>query len=137
MNKTLFALISNLEWQLNDLHQEQLILDEQGLKLDKTLQLEHDIWLKASVIYQVILPEQEMARLQFMLNQEQKKDALNEEKKRLLSQQEALTSRKNRLNLELKMLEKYQANQAKVDLHQMIVKQQNATDDWAMRERSK
>ena len=78
-----------------------------------------------------------MARLQFMLKQQQKQDVINEEKKRLLSQQETLTSRKIRLNRALKMLEKYQANQLKADQHRMIVTQQNASDDWAMREQLK
>ena len=54
MNKTLVALMSKLQWQLNDLHQEQLILDEQCRELDERLELEHDIWLKASVISRVI-----------------------------------------------------------------------------------
>jgi len=132
MNKTLRALMTKLQWQLSELSQQLVPLEQQLATLEQQLDENQQKVIKACVIPAFILPEREIARLHFMIHQQQQQDELNTTKTALLSQQATINSQKIRLNIELKMLEKHQEGQLKNKRRQMILTQQNENDEWIL-----
>ena len=135
MNKTLHALMTKLQWQLSSLHQQLLTLEQQIATLDKQLNEHQQKMLNACAIPAFILPEREIARLHFMLHQQQLQDGLTTHKNALLSQFATLNSRHTRLNTELRMLEKHQENQLKNQQQKLVLKQQLLIDEWVLQRR--
>ena len=132
MNKTLQALMTKLKWQLTDLDKQLQGLDQQ---LDHLEQLLNDNQQKidsACEIPAFILPEKEIARLNFIIGESQRQDSLNTSKMELQSQKNNLTTRKIRLNIELKMLEKHQVNQQTKERLKEIVSEQKNADEWVL-----
>ena len=76
-----------------------------------------------------IHPEREMARLNFMLTQQQQHDDFNAHKKVFHSQLEHLAHRELRLKTELKMIEKHQQAKHQQIQHQQQLAQQYASDE--------
>ncbi|MCW0218341.1 MAG: hypothetical protein OJI67_08470, partial [Prosthecobacter sp.] len=81
-----------------------------------------------------LLPEQEVARLNFMICQQQTQDVLTTCKKDLLSQQSTLLARKLRLDTESNMLRHYEDNQKEAKRKQDLVHEQNALDEWVVQQ---
>lgn len=135
MNKTLSALMTKLEWQLTELEQQLQTLEQQLDVLKEQLDENQNNITRASAVPAFILPEKEIARLNFMIGESQKQDKLNTVQAELLAQKNHVTSRKIRLNTELKMLEKHQNNQLANKQLQAVLIEQNNTDEWVLQQR--
>lgn len=135
MNKTLQALMTKLQWQLTDLDNQLQALDQQLDHLEQLLNDNQQKIDKACEIPAFIVPEKEIARLNFIIGESQKQDSLSQSKTELLSQKSRLTTRKIRLNIELKMLEKHQSNQQTNERLKEIVTEQKNADEWALQQK--
>lgn len=135
MNKTLPALMTKLQWQLSELSHQLQALEEQLTELEQERQENQQTITNAYAIPAFILPEREIARLNFLICQSQRQDELNSMKTDLLSQKNTLTTRKIRLNKELKMLEKYLESQLKNNQQQAALTAQNNVDEWVIQQR--
>lgn len=135
MNKTLSALMTKLKWQLADMDKQLQLINKQLDELEQRLNENQQKIDKACEIPAFILPEKEIARLNFMIGESQRQEELNTGKTELLSQKNNLTSRKIRLNTELKMLERHQANQLVAKRFQAILIEQKNTDEWVLQQR--
>ncbi|ARG96959.1 hypothetical protein [Legionella micdadei] len=132
MNKTLLALMNKLSWQLNEVKQLSQAVDEEQRTIEKTLDDLHQQIHKAYATPAIINPEQEIARLNFIIQQQQKYDNLSIKNKELNTKLSQLYDRKVRLQIELKMLEKYQEKQRVISIKNDISLQQNANDEWIL-----
>lgn len=132
MNKTLCALMKKLQWQLNELNQQQGLIEQKVALLEKKITDNQKKLHEASSISAFILPEQEIARLNFMVRQQEDQETIKANKVALISEKTNLESRKKRLTIELKMLEKYQQNQLMLQEKQSNLIQQNNADEWAL-----
>ena len=137
MNKTLSALMTKLQWQLAELSQQLRLIDQQIADVDNQCSDNLKKITDASSIPAFILPEREIARLQFMIRQQQHQDELNKQKANLLSQLEAIIHRQKRLNTELKMLELHQENQLKTTENLLRIKEQNQLDEWVLQQKDR
>lgn len=135
MKKTLCALIKKVQWQLNDLNQEQGLIEQEIALLAKKITDNQQKIDEASNISAFILPEQEIARLNFILRQQQDQEVIKANKMALISQQTSLASRKKRLVIELTLLEKHQHNQSILQKKESNRIQQNNADEWALQSR--
>jgi hypothetical protein len=135
MNKTLYALMTKLQWQLSELTQQLTPIEQQLEMLEQQLIENKKKVDEALAIPAFILPECEISRLHFIMSQQQKHDRLNVEKTAFMAQKNTINAKKTRLNIELKMLEKYQLNQSKEKQQHMLLIQQNLSDEWALQRR--
>lgn len=135
MNKTLDALNSKLTWQLNEISQHLQTNAEELTKLQERLDAMQTKIHKGYVIPAIINPEQEIARLNFIVHHQQEQDYLKLEKKELNLRHSQLQERQLRLNSELKMLEKYQEKQQKIEEKTRQALQQHANDEWVLQRR--
>ena len=130
MSQTLRALSSKLKIQLSELY-----LNVQSIEL-KLADLENQYHeslqniSSASVIPEHLQPEQEMARLHFILCEQQNLDNLNATKTTLLTELNLLKEKHLRLNTELKRIEKYQENQRIIKKQHNELDQQKDRDEW-------
>lgn len=132
MNKTLSALMTKLQWQLNELTQQLLAIDQDMTLVDEKRQLNLNKLFEASATPKFILPEREIAGLHFIMAQQQQLDDLNNQLTTLQSLHNTLSSKKIRLSTELKMLEKHQANQLKIKAHTAQITEQKKADEWVL-----
>lgn len=135
MNKTLRALLTQLECQRNALNQQLLAIEQQLLNLEQKCQESQQKISNSCTIPAIILPEQEMARLHFILREQQYQDDWSGQKTALHAQKAVLKSRQIRLNTELKLLEHYQDQQLKQTQRQALLTQQNKSDEWVVQRR--
>lgn len=136
MNKTLKALSTKLKWQLNDLCLQLQTVEQQLAKITKQSLDNRKRIDNACHIPAIIVPEQEIARLHFIISQQQSLDDLKIEQQHLKSKKESLQLRQKRLNIELKMLEKYQLTQRESKHTAALKTQQNDSDEWILQRRS-
>lgn len=114
MNKTLSALMAKLTWQLNEVTRQLQAIDVQCLNLQEKFKDTERQTAEASAI-PITHPEQELARLNFIIQHQRQYEDLSIEKKFLESRRSQLQARQSRLYTELKMLKKYQEKQQKND----------------------
>ena len=135
MNNTLNALFTTLKWQLHDVSNKMLSIEQQIVNLEQKLRLNQQKTSNSCTIPAFILPEQEMARSHFLILQQQHQDELMINIAALQSEQLALTLQQNRLNTELKMLEKHQEVKLKTLKQQTLLTEQNNSDEWVLQRR--
>ncbi|MDI9817552.1 MULTISPECIES: hypothetical protein [unclassified Legionella] len=137
MRGSLLALMNKLTWQLNDLVQELHSIDEQYTTLQTALLNTKQQVDNACSTPAIINPEQEIIRLNFIIQQQQKYEKLTIEIKAIESQRTQLQARQLRLNTELKMLEKYQERQSALTRQKLAGVEQHAIDEWVLQKRSR
>lgn len=136
MNKTLTALMTKIQWQLTGIQQQMQQVNQQITDLDSQLDETQLRITSASVAPRVIVPEREIAGMHFIMGQQQIQDELSASKSELLAQQAQLTTKKLRLETELKMLEKHQNNQLEQQRKQALLTEQNNMDEWIVQRRT-
>lgn len=132
MSKALNALSSQLSWQLNDLNHHLLAIEQDLEALEQDYQTSQNKIIKASEIPLAILPEQEMARLHYMLHEQQQQDALNARKTALNSEYATLQAKQLRLKTELKRLQHYQERQENIMKQEIQLRQYQQADEWSL-----
>lgn len=125
MNKTLTALVNKLTEQIKEIEQHRQLNMEQLRSLEKKLNEVQEKTHKACVSTTTIHPEREIARLNFIMKNQQLEENLEEGKKILETQLQQLQIRETRLNLELKMLDDYCEKKEQ----KTTKKQQKVTDE--------
>lgn len=126
------ALSNQLIWQLSDLSSRISIIEEQLLSLERQYQSSQQHIISASDIPTTILPEQEMARLQFILKQQQEQDKLNTSKIDLNAELTMLQKKQMRLKTDLKRIELYQSKQHQQLRQQALTEQYKQADEWSL-----
>ncbi|KTD25834.1 hypothetical protein [Legionella maceachernii] len=132
MNKTLVALMNKLSWQLNEVEQLSQAINEEQKSMQQSLHHLQQQIHQACATSALIIPEQEIARLNFIIQKQQRLEELSIENKAIETRLSQLNERKIRLQTELKMLEKYQGKLRKESLKKEIISQQNANDEWIL-----
>lgn len=137
MNKSLVALISKLQWQLAEIRQYlQENNEKKALLQSKLEELKNQIQQGYTTPSQ-INPEQEMARLNFIIKNQQSYENLLVEKKEIEWQGSQIKEREIRLKKELKMLDIYQEKQKEKDDRNESIFQQKENDELVLRRRKK
>lgn len=132
MNKTLLALMTQLRAQINTIkvriQEENIVKNQLILQMDEN----QKVLENANITPYHINPEQEMARLSFIL----KKHDLHATTALQLKEQEiCITHLENkliRLKTEMHLLETYQAREQAKKLKETRTKESNAQDAWAL-----
>ena len=132
MNKTLLALMTQLTSQINTV--KVRIQEENIVKNQLVLQMEEDKKAieDANITPYHINPEQEMARLSFVLK---KHDMHAKTTIQLKEQEICITHLENkliRLKTEVHLLEKYQTREDEKKMKEILTKESNAQDAWAL-----
>jgi deoxyribodipyrimidine photolyase-like uncharacterized protein len=136
MNKTLIALMTKLKWQINEVEKQLQTIEHEINSFD--LQL-HDIQQKiinASKTSKYILPEREIAGLHFIISQQTLQEELKQKLTEHNFQHKTMNSKKIRLETELKMLEKHQNNQLKMEEKSALLIEQNTIDEWIIQRKN-
>lgn len=137
MNRTLTALMIKLSEQLNNTQDQLDKIKEQIQSLQQELQITQEKVQAACTLSGSIQPEQEIARLNFIIQNQQQIDVLVLQKKTLEAHYLQNQERQVRLNSELKMLQHYQEKQQKSTEQKIALSQQQAIDEWVLQKRSK
>lgn len=135
MNKSLKALMSKLNWQLNELNLHLHAAQSQVHALSAQIQTIEQQLNQARPKSLLINPELEMSRLNFVTQEANKKEELSAELKNHQDRENNLKERIQRVKTELKMLEKYLEREASSDHEQQKKAQDNALDEWVIQRR--
>lgn len=134
MNKTLSALKTKLLWQIQE-------LDQQALRINQALkQLREELLTLRQTVQQAcltpahLLPEQEVSRLNFMVLKQHEEDQLLIKMKELVAQEDAILLKKLRLDTEMAMLGKHEENQRQAKRKEKSTREQNALDEWVLQQ---
>lgn len=133
MNNTLAALGTQYRWKINALYQAMQSIDTQCAELENNLCQSQAKLQLTQPKPQTILPEQEIARMHWVTNEQQQQAALTRSKQALIEQQTTLEAEHLQLNIALKRLEKYQDKQAITAQQQAAFYHQKSADEWALR----
>ncbi|USQ13091.1 flagellar FliJ family protein [Legionella lytica] len=132
MNKSLAALMTKLNWQLNELNlqlhevQNQLEKVRQEMEsLDKQIQ-------QAGINSLTINPDFEINRLNFITQRHEKKEELNMALKQHQDTERSVQEKMQRIKTELKMLEKYLEREQTERQEQQKKAENNALDEWVI-----
>lgn len=107
MNKTLADLMKKLSIQIEEIDQHRQQITWKLISLEKKCDEIQEKTHSATITTAIVHPEQEIARLAFLMKNQQLEERIQEEKKALVAQAQQLEIRQRRLNLELKMLASY------------------------------
>lgn len=132
MSKTIRALMTKIQWQISGEQQrlEQLVTEQKALQLqlnDSRARTEQACAQPAR-----LLPEQEMARLNFMMNQQQQQARLQSQIEERQAHHRQITEKIRRLNMELHLLETYQEKQCAKARQSRLNAEQNRADEWCL-----
>lgn len=135
MNQSLSALMTRLTWQNNELtihlqaaEQESFIVMQQIKELEQ--KTEH-----SCIPPHIINPELEINKLNFLTQQQEKKEELL---MILRNHQALITKLKDklqRIKTELKMLEQYVAREQQTHNEELLKSQEQALDEWVLQNR--
>lgn len=126
------ALFSKLKWQQQELSHQLLTIKQQVDEVAQEMEVIHEKISEPYTISTFILPEVEISRANFITHQQQQHKALSLRETALLSEQTQLKAQQTRLNIELKMLEKHQETKQKSQHKQILLTQQNTSDEWIL-----
>ncbi len=129
------ALFTRLKWQQAELSQKLLAIEQQLENMAQKMDAIHQEIASSSSVPALIRPEIEMARVNFITQQQQHQDELTIRKTTLLSEHAQLELQQTRLNIELKRLEKHQEARQKNQQRQSLLTQQNNLDEWTLQRR--
>lgn len=135
MNQPLNALMSKLNWQLNELNLHLHESQTQSQSLTAQIQAIDGLINQARPKSLVINPELEMNRLNFMTQEANKKDELSAELKNHQDVESKLKEKIQRVKTELKMLEKYLEREESSHHEQQKKAHDNALDEWVIQKR--
>jgi hypothetical protein len=132
MTNSMHALITKLSWQLQEVNQGLEALSNTLKAIQDKQQANAQEIQQARASTALMNPEQEIARLNFIMRCQQNQDRLDLEKKDLVAQQLHLNARQLRLSTELKMLEKYQLQQQRYQQQEANGRAQKNSDEQAL-----
>lgn len=135
MNQSLQALMTKLNWQLNELNLQMQEVQAQLQSVNQHIQEIDDKVSKASLNSLTINPELEINRLNFVTQLHEQKDQWLSESRSHLEAENKLKEKIQRVKTELKMLEKYLEKEKTSQQEQQKKSEDNAMDEWVIQKR--
>jgi len=135
MNHSLSALMTKLKWQQNDLIAQINILEKQAQIVRQQIQEVEEQIDKASINPLIVLPEFEINRLNFITQQQDKKEGLLATLRNHNALQSTLNAKLHRIKTEINMLEKYLQREDLTHKEQQRKAQDNALDEWIIQKK--
>ncbi len=132
MSNTLHALSTKLASQLHNLEHRLLKTREEITHYRQNISTIQQKLATSSSMPAVIIPEQEMAHMHFMMQQQQQQHELQTKILSLQSDEEDLQLEQVRLNTQLKLLERKQSVREQIQHHQTMLKEQHQRDEWVL-----
>ncbi|MDR3501308.1 MAG: flagellar FliJ family protein [Legionella sp.] len=132
MNQSLSALMTKLNWQLNELNLQLLETQNQLQKVRQEREALDEQIQQAGVNSLTINPDFEISRLNFITQQHEKKEALNMTLKQHQDTEQNVQEKMQRIKTELKMLEKYLEREQAELKEQQKKAENNALDEWVI-----
>lgn len=136
MNKPLTALTTKLTWQLNILYEQFQVVQNQIHELEQQLQSLETQIKNAYPVSIIINPELEMNRLNFIVQQGEKKVELTDRLKNKQYEENILKEKIQRIKTELKILENYIEREELSKKKQEKKKQDDLIDEWVIQKDS-
>lgn len=135
MSTALNALMTKLNWQLNDLNEHLALAHAESLRMEQQItELEQQI--NQSCFSPVIInPEFEINRLNFITQEQTKLALLTSHLKENQDLETKLNAKIMRVKTELKMLEKYLQRETLFQHSEQQKIQSNALDEWVIQKR--
>ncbi|KTD51319.1 hypothetical protein [Legionella quateirensis] len=135
MSQTLTALMTRLTWQNNELSIHlQAAENESRIVMQQIQELEHLI--NQSCIASIsINPDLEINKLNFLTQQQEKKEELLMILKNHQALEAKLKDKLLRIKTELKMLEHYMEREEQASRQQHIKSQENTLEEWVLQNR--
>ena len=135
MNQSLKALMAKLNWQYSELHMNLKALEQDSLNvIQKIEQLAHDINQSFTSPLNII-PELEINKLNFITQQQEKKEELIMLLKNHQTLEKKLGDKIQRIKMEQKMLELYIEREQKKQKDQQNKAEEHALDEWVCQNR--
>lgn len=135
MNQSLTALHTKLNWQINELSLHLHATEKESVTVRHQIEeLEQQI-NQTCISPLIINPELEINKLNFLTQQQEKKDELTMILKNHQAVETKLKDKLQRVNTELKMLERYIERERLDHQRQQKKIQENALDEWAIQKR--
>lgn len=130
MNKSLFALMTKLNWQLNALNLQLHEVQDQLQRVRQEMAARDEQIQQAGVNSLTINPDFEINRLNFITQQQEQKEKLNMTLKQHQDTEQAVQEKMQRIKTELKMLEKYLEREQAELQEQQKKAENNVLDEW-------
>ncbi|WP_298626864.1 hypothetical protein [uncultured Legionella sp.] len=135
MNQSLSALMTRLTWQNNELATHLQAAEQESLIVMKEIkELEQNIE-QYYISPLIINPELEINKLNFLTQQQDRKDELLIILKNHQELIAKLTGKLQRIKIELKMLEQYIEREQQTHKEQLLKIQEQALDEWVLQNR--
>lgn len=136
MNQSLTALHTKLTWQINELSLHLHATEKESVTVKHQIEeLEQQI-NQICISPLIINPELEINKLNFLTRQQEKKDELTMILKNHQAVETKLKDKLQRVNTELKILERYIERERLDHQRQQKKIQENALDEWAIQKRT-
>jgi hypothetical protein len=135
MNRTILAVSSKLTMQLNALHQKIEGINKQRQALSEECNNTHQNINNSSALPSLILPEQEVIRLRYLMTNQHSLNVLESKMQFLLAETTSLKSKHLQIKTQLKRLTTYQEKQQQFMNDQTRIKTEKFLDDWVNHQR--
>ncbi|MFJ1268016.1 hypothetical protein ACD661_05565 [Legionella lytica] len=132
MNKSLSALMTKLNWQLNALNLQLHEIQDQLQQVRQEMEALDEQIQQAGVTSLIINPDFEINRLNFITQQQEQKEELNMTLKQHQDTEHAVQEKMQRIKTELRMLEKYLEREQAELQEQQKKAENNALDEWVI-----
>lgn len=135
MNSPLTALLTQLNWQKNDILFQLNALEKECTYLIQQIE-KLDIKLTETFSNsKIINPDLEISRLNYTLQIQEEKRGLAEHLKTQEQQKDKLHNKMQRIKTEMKMLERYFAKKQQQELNEQSKTEELTLDEWALQKR--
>lgn len=135
MSQTLTALMTRLNWQNNELSIHlQAAENESRIVMQQIQELEYTI-NQSCITSMSINPELEINKLNFLTQQQEKKDELVMILKNHQALEAKLKDKLLRIKTEIKMLEQYMEREQQASRQHQIKSQEDALEEWVLQNR--
>ncbi|CAM2806706.1 hypothetical protein [Legionella worsleiensis] len=135
MSKTLKALMTRLNWQTNEVSLELHNTEHESRMVEQQIkELEQKI-SQTCITSININPELEINKLNFLTQQQEKKEELQMILKNHQTLEAKLKEKLLRIKTELKMLERYLEREEQTAKKHQVKAQENALEEWVLQQR--
>ena len=135
MSTSLNALLTQLNWQKNEIALQINIIDKECNQLAQHIEHLDNKLNEVCPRSKIINPELEISRLNFMLQQQEEKRIIAERLKQQEIQKDQLHHKMQRIKTELKMLELYLTRKQQQLQHEQTKAEEFALDEWVLQKR--
>lgn len=135
MNQSLTALHTKLNWQISELSMHLQVAEKESVAVMQQIEALEQQINQTCISPLIINPELEINKLNFLTQQQERKDELVMILKNHRVVEAKLKEKLQRVNTELKMLERYMEREHLAQQEQQQKIQEKALDEWAIQKR--